>query len=302
MKPFLTVYGHVTIDQIVSIGKFPGINETVDVLTKKTTLGGTGSNIAMVAAKLGVPTSLSSFVGPDFPDRFRRDLEGSGLIMDEFVTVDDYETSQATVINTPELQQKCIFYQGPLGFATKIGKDLLNNASRSERVHFCTGEPDYYLHLMEELRGKTDVALDPSQETYRLWPKERLEKGLPLASALFCNEYEAKVIEERLNLKSVLDIDLPLVVRTDGERGSQAKIGGKIESIPCVKADKVVDPTGCGDSYRAGFYSGLFHGYSVKDSLILASSTSSFVIEKTGALTNIPTWEMVEERAKTYMK
>ena len=57
-EPFLSVYGHITIDQIVSVGKFPDINETVDIMSKKTTLGGTGTNIAIEAARLGVPTAL----------------------------------------------------------------------------------------------------------------------------------------------------------------------------------------------------------------------------------------------------
>jgi len=57
--PFLTVYGHITVDQIVSVGHFPSLNETVDIVSKKTSLGGTGTNIAITAARLGVPTSLA---------------------------------------------------------------------------------------------------------------------------------------------------------------------------------------------------------------------------------------------------
>jgi len=155
---------------------------------------------------------------------------------------------------------------------------------------------------MHMLGGKVPVSIDPSQETYRLWGRELLAEGLTMSSALFCNEYEAKVIEERLDLGSVMDLDLPLVVRTDGPKGSVAKVDGEMVDIPQVRPSKVVDPTGCGDSYRAGFYSGLYHGYSVKESLVLGSAVSSFVIEKTGALTDTPTWEMVEERAKSYMK
>lgn len=301
--PFLTVYGHVTVDQIVSVARFPNLNETVDVVSKKTTLGGTGTNIAITAARLGVPTALAAFIGMDFPGQYTKLMEDSGLITEEVVSVEEYETSNCTILNDAELKQKVIFYQGPQGYATKIGRDLLDNASKSKYVHFCTGEPDYYIHLMEELKDTpAQVAMDPSQETYRLWPEERLRKGLPLSDSLFCNAFEAKVIEERLGLKSVLDIDKPLVVMTDGEKGSVARIGDEIVRIPCVPCKEAVDATGCGDSYRAGFYSGLYHGYSVKDSLILASAVSSFTIEKVGALSNTPEWDQVEERAKPFMK
>lgn len=302
-KPFLSVYGHVTVDQIVSVARFPEINETVDVVSKKTSLGGTGTNIAITAARLGVPTALCAFVGTDFPGKYIKDMEDCGLITDEVVTVDDYETSQCTILNDGELKQKVVFYQGPQGYASKIGKNLLKNSSESEYVHFCTGEPEYYLRLMAELdNADAKIALDPSQETYRLWPKERLERGLVLSDFLFCNAYEAKVIEERLGLKSVLEADKAVVVRTDGAEGSTARIGEETVRIPCIEGAATVDATGCGDSYRAGFYAGLYRGYSVENALILASAVSSFTIEKVGALTNTPTWDMVEERAGPYLK
>ena len=146
------------------------------------------------------------------------------------------------------------------------------------------------------------MAGDPSQETYRRWVKENLRKLADESDIFFCNSFEAKAIEERLGLKSVFDIGPRLVVRTDGEEGSTASIDGEIFRIPAVKGAAAVDATGCGDSFRAGFYSGLYHGYSEKESLVLAAAVSSFVLEKTGALTNTPTWDMVEERAKGYMR
>lgn len=302
-KPFLSVYGHITIDQIVSVERFPNLNETVDIFSKTTTLGGTGANIAIAAAKLGVPTAICAFVGSDIPMKYVKEIEDSGLITDELVTVNDFETSQCTVLNDAELRQKVIFYQGPQGYASQIGKDLLKNARESEWVHFCTGEPDYYLRLMSELSGNSArVSLDPAQETYRLWPEERLSRGIPMADAVFCNEYEAKVIEERMGIGSVLDLDKSLVVKTLGAAGSIARIGDEIVEIPCVQCVKAVDATGCGDTFRAGFYSGLYHGYSVKESLILASAVSSFTIERTGALNNLPEWSAVEERAAPYLR
>ena len=301
--PFLTVYGHITVDQIVSVGHFPSLNETVDIVSKKTSLGGTGTNIAITAARLGVPTSLAGFIGADFPKKYFDLMEESGLIMDEVVTVDGYDSSQCTIFNDEELKQKAVFYQGPQGFALQLNNELLDNASKSKYVHFCTGEPAYYIELMKKLQGNgAKVAFDPSQETYRLWQKEYMDQAIPLVDSVFCNDFEAKVIVERQGLKEVTDLQKGLVVCTVGAEGSIAKIDGEIVKIPCVKGKEVVDATGCGDSYRAGFYAGLYHGYSVRDSLVLASSVASFTIEKVGALTNTPTWEQVEERAKPYLE
>ncbi len=187
-----------------------------------------------------------------------------------------------------------------MGSATKSGIGLLKNASESKLAHFCTGDPDYYPGIMGSIGDKSNVALDPSQETYRFWNEDRLKAGLSRADALFCNEYEARTIEERTGVDSVFELDMEIVVMIEGEKGSKALVGREVIEIPCVPSECVANPTGCGDSYRAGFNSGPYHGYSLEESLVLGSSTASFVIEGVGALSNIPTWEMVEERAKPY--
>ena len=301
-KPFLSVYGHVTVDQIIAIKRFPEINESVDVISKNTTLGGTGTNIAMTAARLGVPTAVCAFVGEDFPTRYEDEMKDSGLIMNELVCVSEYESSLAMVINDAELLQKVIFYQGPQGSASKLNRVLKQNASRSAYVHFCTGEPDYYISVMKAIGGSgPSVAVDPAQEVYKMWDKDKLEDALALSDSLFCNEYEAKTIEKYLGIKDVMDIDKKLVVRTEGKNGSTAKIDGEVKCVPMIEGKAFVDATGAGDAFRAGFYCGLYNGYDIYESLILASATSSFVVEKVGALTNTPKWEDVLKRADRYL-
>ncbi|MCL2148408.1 MAG: PfkB family carbohydrate kinase [Methanomassiliicoccaceae archaeon] len=300
--PFLSVYGHVTIDQIISIDRFPEMNETVDVLSKSTTLGGTGTNIAVAAAKLGVPTAICSFVGGDFPQRYEDEMRGSGLIMDEMVRVDGCESSQAIVVNDSMMRQKVVFNQGPQGSASRLGVMLTENASKSSHVHFCTGEPAYYISVMGAVRGAgARMALDPAQEVYKMWGPDSMRDALALSDALFCNSYEAKVIERHLGIGDVLDIDKALVVRTEGEAGSAAKIDGERMRVPAVKGRAAKDATGAGDAYRAGFYCGLYNGFDVYEALVLASATASFVVEEVGALTNIPEWEEVLERADRHL-
>jgi sugar/nucleoside kinase (ribokinase family) len=228
-------------------------------------------------------------------------MKDSGLIMDELVKVDGCETSQAVLMNDSEMKQMVIFFQGPQGSATKLNNILTKNASVSEYVHFCTGEPDYYISVMEAMGSAAKIAIDPAQEVYKMWDKERILKALDLSDALFCNDYEAKVIERYLDIKNVLNIEKELVVRTDGANGSTAKIDGEIVKIPAVKGKAFKDATGAGDAYRAGFYSGRYNKYGVYESLILAAATASFVVEEVGALTNTPTWEDVRERAEGYL-
>ncbi len=299
MKPFLSVYGHVTVDQIMKVRKFPAMGTTEDVLTATTTLGGTGTNIAVTAARLGCPTALCAMVGNDFPGVYEDMIRDSGLILDDFVHVEGYDSSKAIVVNDLNLDQKVLFYQGPQGFATEIGIMLDRMASQSEHVHFCTGQPSYYLSVMERIPGSS-ISLDPAQETHRIWNSENFPKALAMSDALFCNKIEGEALSRYVGELDILDADVGLVVCTHGADGSLARIGDERIRIPTVKADKVVDVTGAGDTYRAGYYTALYHGYETPEALVIASTVASFTVEKTGALTNTPTWEAVLARAEPY--
>ncbi len=302
MKPFLSVYGHVALDQIMSVERFPENNTTADIIRKDTKLGGTGTNIAVTAAVLGVPTAICAFVGTDFPEKYTDFIRSKGLIMDEFVTVEEFETSQALIVNNSEMDQKVLFYQGPQGHASELNNLLTINARKSDYVHFCTGDPEYYISIMESIsRLEGKIALDPAQEIYKAWDGDSLSRALEHTDYFFCNKQEAKSAYDYLKIKSLKDINKNLAVCTMGAEGSIAFVDGKQINIPLVQTEKVVDCTGAGDAYRAGFYAGLFHNLSVPESLIVASATSSFIVEKIGALSNIPTWDSVMERADKYL-
>ena len=300
-EPYLSVYGHVTVDQIISIERFldPGI--TADALSKKTTLGGTGPNIAVSAARLGCPTALCAFVGPDFPAKYMDLMRDSGLVMDEVVTLEDEETSTCVIINDRDLVTRVFFYQGPQGHADETGVRLDRMARVSERVHFCTGQPSYYISLMRDLRGGPAIGLDPAQEVHRVWNPDLVWQAMPMADVLFCNELEAETLQRYLGIGDVLDAGPSLVVRTEGDMGSVARVDGETVRIPAVKAARAVDVTGAGDNYRAGFYAALYRGYEVPEALLMAASVASFAVEEVGALNNTPTWDQVVERAEPYL-
>ena len=300
MKPFLSVYGHISIDQIVSLADFPQMNTSVDVISKETKLGGTGTNIAVTAASLGVPTAICGFVGNDFPKMFEDFMVSKGLIMDEMVKV-DMETSQAIVVNDANLDQKVLFFQGPQGYATQQNMMLDKNAKQSKYIHFCTGEPKYYIQVMKEIRdGKRKIGLDPAQEVHRIWNTELFNEAYQYSDMVFCNNYEAKSVKKYMGVDSFEGVRFPFILCTHGRNGCDVFIDGKMTHYPIVKAKKTVDATGAGDSFRAGFYAGLYHNYSVEESIIIAAATSSFIVEAVGALTNIPTWDMVMERADPF--
>ena len=260
MKPFLTVYGHVSIDQIMSVEDFPRMNTTEDVLSKQTSLGGTAANVAVVAASLGVPTAIASFVGTDFPKKYEDFMASTGLCLDELVKVDEYDTSTALVVNDHNLDQKVLFFQGPHGFASKLGIELIKKASESKFVHFCTGEPEYHIGLMRKLKGKDRmIAFDPAQEIHRLWNERLMADALANCDMLFCNRFEAESVLKYLRADSFDHVNFPFILCTKGSDGCELHLNGERMDFPIVKADKVVldaaDTTVLWDVVpRNGFY------------------------------------------------
>jgi len=90
---------------------------------------------------------------------------------------------------------------------------------------------------------------------------------------------------------------VPTLVVTFGERGSVIYNNGKEIRIPSIPT-KVEDPTGAGDGYRAGFLTAYLKGYSLRDCGLIASAVASFVVEKRGCQTNLPTWRDVINRLR----
>ena len=192
MRPFLTVYGHVCLDQIMTLERFPEPNTSVDILAKHRYFGGTGANIATVAAALGVPTALVSYVGSDLPEDFRESMAARGVDLSEVVTVDGYETSTVLIVTDAHQNQIAYVYQGPMRSMGDF-ELLTARASESKVVHISTGRPEYYLPLMEKLRsmGK-EISFDPAQEVHHIWSAETFPRGIALADTFFCNANELR--------------------------------------------------------------------------------------------------------------
>lgn len=301
MKPFLTVYGHVCVDQIITVDEFPKENTSVNITSEVSRLGGTAANVAVVAASLGVPTALSAFIGLDFPPNQEEFIRSKGINLDEFVKVDD-TSSKAIVINDSKLSQKVLFYQGPQGRASALDMMRTKNAEMSAYTHFCTGEPKYSIDVMKNIKGKTKIVFDPAQEIHALWNEDNFGEAMQYADILFSNQFEAVSMLKYLGRKTFDGIDFPLVFTTKGKDGCDVFNKGMKKSYPIIKAKKTVDATGAGDAFRGGFYAAMYHRMSFDDAMTIAATTSSFIVESVGATTSVPTWDMVMERADGFLK
>ena len=107
-----------------------------------------------------------------------------------------------------------------------------------------------------------------------------------LVDILFCNEGEAAAMMQGMDLDAAteaLAARVPLLVVTHGEKGAVAVSGGRRYSVPAERVDRVVDTTGAGDLFAAGFLAGQVEGRGIEDSLRMGAIAAAEVITHYGA-------------------
>ena len=299
---FVAVFGHTNVDHITLVPSFPPMNQSIQIDGFKHLWGGTAANIAVVASHQVVPTALASFVGEGFPPQFQEHLRASGLDLADLTVVEDFPTPECFIFSDGSENQMAFVIQGPMEVADELPLQAHSIAS-SGIVHLATGNPGYHRRVAEEARrlGKR-VCFDPGQELHYKWDAETFGAMLALTDMLFLNEPELRRALRYIGGRSVEDLlDLvPSVLLTRGRDGSMVlERGHGPQEVPMVEAARVEDTTGAGDAFRGGYYSGLWRGMPQQDCLLLGAATASFIVEREGPQTNIPTFDQAWERAKT---
>jgi adenosine kinase len=123
---------------------------------------------------------------------------------------------------------------------------------------------------------------DPSQQIARL-TGPNLKKGASQSKILILNDYELEMFKKKTNLSDddLHEITETLVV-TRGEEGSSIKTNEECFEIPIASPNRVVDPTGVGDAYRAGLMKGMAHGMPLEVAGRMGSLAATYVIETDG--------------------
>ncbi len=298
-RNLVAVFGHTNVDHITLVPSFPPMNQSIQIDGFKRLWGGTAANLAVTAARLGVPTALASFIGEGFPPEFMSDLRASGLDLTDLTVVGGYPTPECFIFSDGDENQMAFVIQGPNDFAE--GLDLQTHSIEgADIVHLCTGNPAYHMRVAEEARrqGKR-VCFDPGQELHYKWDRGTFTRMMELSDVLFLNHAELRRALKYTKMTKPRDL-LSLVetlVLTRGKEGSSIRTREERIDVPMVPAQAVEDTTGAGDAFRGGYYAGVHRGMSPRDCLFLGAAVASFVVEQQGPQTNIPTFEQAWERA-----
>jgi adenosine kinase len=195
-----------------------------------------------------------------------------------------------------------IFHGGALDKCKEI--DLRERITDPEKYIYAinsTQSVDAMVNFQDQLHDlKIPIIFDPGQVT-PLFPKDLLTEVIKKTTILIGNEYEIKQIENKLESTTGDIIKLvTAIIVTKGKKGSQLiyKDEKKVYQIdiPICKPEKLIEPTGAGDGYRAGILTGLSLNMTLIDSCRLGSVIGSFVVETSGPQTQFYQVQDVKKR------
>lgn len=247
--------------------------------------GGTGANIAYVAASLGVRPALVASVGADFvPDgvTFLRDV---GVDTKSLVVSETRQTARFVGMFDSVQAQLAAFYTGAMAEARDI--DLAATAERLGGLDVVIVAPDdpEAMHRHADACRSNGWALwaDPGWQMAR-FTGEEAARFCDGATYLFTNAFEAEMVESKTGRTrdDVLD-RVGVWVVTRGGDGVDIRVRGRDDvHVPAVPVERVADPTGAGDAFRGGFVAAHSWGLPDERAAMLGATAAAYAVETVG--------------------
>ena len=253
--------------------------------------GGTAGNIAYNLQLLEGKPLIMATVGEDFGS-YSSWLNNNNINTAHIKQVDASFTAQAFITTDMDDNQITAFHPGAMAQSHQ------NNVNDAKEVSLAIIAPDgrdgMFLHAKQCFEADIPFMFDPGQGL-PMFNGEDLLFFIEMATYLAVNDYEAQVLSDKtgLTLEQLAQKVKALIV-TLGGNGSHIYAGGQRFDIPCVKAEKVVDPTGCGDAYRAGLLYGITNGWDWVTCGRLASTMGAIKIASRGGQNHKPTRTEIE--------
>jgi adenosine kinase len=231
------------------------LNVSFLVPTLRREFGGCAGNIAYSLSQLGGDPLVMAAVGQDGGEYIQR-LQSWGASTDYVRTVSDSHTAQAIIITDTDNNQITAFHPGAMQAA-----HLTQVPARSDlRVAIIApdGRDAMIQHAEQLAKAKVPFIFDPGQGL-PMFDGADLKRFVEQATWVALNDYEAQMLCDRTGqtLESLSRSHLRGVVVTLGAEGCDLWQQGVRTHVPGVKATEVVDPTGCGDAFRAALLYGI---------------------------------------------
>ncbi len=255
--------------------------------------GGCAGNIAYNLGLLGDEGVPMATVGRDFAP-YRDWMERNGLPLGQVRAVDTELTAQAFITTDLDDNQITAFHPGAMQ------QSHLNTVADAGDIFIGIVAPDGRQGMVEHAEQFAGLGIpfifDPGQGL-PMFDAADLDRFIEQASWVAVNDYEWRLLQQKTGW-TVRDVTqrVEALIVTRGHKGSTIHLpDGQIE-IPCAKAAAVVDPTGCGDAYRAGLLHGLMHDLDYETTGRIAAVMGALKIESRGTQNHRATPGQIELR------
>lgn len=253
--------------------------------------GGTAGNIAYNLQLLDGNPLIMATVGQDFAS-YADWLGSHGIDQSLILAVNDSFTAQAFITTDLDDNQITAFHPGAMNHSHS------NSVNDTKDVTLAIIAPDgrdgMFKHARECFEAGIPFMFDPGQGL-PMFNGEELLHFIDMADYLAVNDYEAQLMQEKTgHTLEVLANKVKALIVTQGSKGSVIYADGQRFDIPCVEAPTIVDPTGCGDAYRAGLLYGIASGWDWPTCGRLAAVMGSIKIGSRGGQNHKPTRAEIE--------
>jgi adenosine kinase len=255
--------------------------------------GGCAGNIAYNLQLLGGDPLIMATVGEDGVTYLER-LAGLGISARCIRTIAGSYTAQCFITTDQDSNQITAFHPGAMMQSHQ------NEVAHAGKVRIAIVAPDgrdaMLQHARDCAQAGIDLIFDPGQGL-PMFNGAELKDFIEMATHVAVNDYEAELLTERtgLSLDQIAQrVDTLIVTR--GENGAEIFTGGAMLRIPSVPVTQVVDPTGCGDAFRAGVLYGLGKGMDWETTGRLASLMGAIKITHQGGQNHAPSRAEIEQR------
>lgn len=256
--------------------------------------GGTAGNIAYALKLMGEDPTISATIGQDYR-RYYNWLKENNLHTEGIKVIDEEFTAGAYITTDKADNQITGFNPGAMKFSSELDFDALD--PEETLLIASPGNLDDMINYPRICKEKgMRYIFDPGQALPVLQPQD-LVAAITGCTLLIVNDYEMDMIVNKCEMSKEEIIGLTeTTIVTLGEHGSQLFSKEGKTTIAPYKAEKVVDPTGCGDAYRGGLISGLMAGKDMVESAKLGSACASFAVECYGTQVYTFTIEQFQQR------
>lgn len=294
------VTGYPSLDHIARVSHSPAVGETARLfdVPDAVTYGGCGTNTGVALARLGFRVAAAVVLGDDgYGADYLEHLRALGIDVRNVTVLAGERTSQSYLFINPDGQYQNFFFPGA---ADAWHGDLaLEGLEACRYALVSVGQFAYNRQFVARVRAAGVPLVWSMKPDIYAYPPEMVGEFLAASAYIVMNHLEAAYVLRAVNRPAIGDLfgaTTRAIVVTRGEHGAQVWTAAGCTQVPSVPPRAIVDPTGAGDAFTAGFLAGLLRGAAPAQAAQMGAVLASFVLEAVGCQTSLPDWAAALDR------